>query len=125
MPKSVQASRICRNSPSASVSEKLWGTNKVAKNHLGIPPVQATSLAFTCTAYQPAISVAKVIGSLLATSSLSPRAMTAASSPIPGPTSTWGSVAGTWLSNRSSSWGGNLPNCKAASVSPRMCCIPA
>ena len=38
----------------------------VAKNHLGVPPATAMSLALTFTAYQPMRSVAKVIGSVLA-----------------------------------------------------------
>src|SRR5262245_42160528 len=50
------------------------------------------SLALTWSAYQPTSAVANVIGSLVATRYRSPMAMTAASSPTRGPTTTRGSL---------------------------------
>ena len=79
------------------------GRSTVARNHSGLAPVQAMSLALTWTAYQPAMSPARVIGSVLATRrSAPPVSMTAASWPMPGPTRTRGSAG----SRRAGSGGG-------------------
>ena len=67
------------------------GKSTVARNHRGVPPLAATSLALTFTAYQPMRSVANVTGSAFAISVTPPNEMWAASSPTPGPTSTRGS----------------------------------
>ena len=64
----------------------------VVRNHRGVAPMAATSLALMLTAYQPISSVAKVMGSVFVTSTLEPKEMTAASRPMPGPTSSLGSV---------------------------------
>ena len=71
--------------------------------------MQAMSLAFTCTAYQPMRSVAKVTGSAFAMSSRSPMSMTAASAPMPGPCSTLGSACAVPDSSRARTSIGSLP----------------
>ena len=71
------------------------GTRRVARNHRGSAPVAAMSLALTWTEYQPISSEANVMGSVLATRTRSSDIeMTAASSPMPGPMRTRGSVIG-------------------------------
>jgi len=47
--------------------ERPSGSRTVASIQSGVAPLVATSFAFTCTAYQPISSVAKVIGSVLTT----------------------------------------------------------
>src|SRR3990170_3782973 len=82
----------------------------VARNQAGRAPMQATSLALTWTAYQPMRSVAKVTGSALATRARSAESrMTAASSPIAGPTSTRGSRRTDLSRRRASRRAGSLP----------------
>ena len=55
-----------RRSTVASVAPPS-GRSTVARNHVGRAPRTAMSLALTWSAYQPASSVAKVIGSAVAT----------------------------------------------------------
>ena len=108
-PKSRQ---LCIRSSKRSLASSCvndCGTRSVARNQRGVAPVQATSLAQTWTAYHPARSVAKVTGSLFATSSRSPKSSAAASSPTRGPSTTRGSSVAADSSNRSSSSGGNFP----------------
>ena len=110
-PSAWQLSITSWNSLSASAGVNHWGTSRVARNHRGTAPVQATSLAHTCAAYHPARSVAKVTGSLFATSSRSPpKSKTAASSPTRGPNTICGSFSASAApSSLASSSGGNFP----------------
>ena len=86
------------------------GSSNVARNQRGRAPAVATSFAFTCTAYQPISSVANVTGSDLATSRFfSPNAMTATSSPTPGPIRTRGSAMRPLRSSSCRKAGANLP----------------
>ena len=108
-PSASHASESWSNIRSTSAGEMPTGSNAVARNHFGSAPQHATSFAFTWTAYQPIKSVAKVTGSLFATSNLSPKSIRAASSPTPGPTITRGSSRRIFASKRASSSGGSLP----------------
>ena len=67
-PSSAHAAASSANSVSTRASDALpSGRSTVARNHSGRAPRTARSLAFTCSAYQPASSVAKVMGSAVAT----------------------------------------------------------
>ena len=90
-PSSPAASRIWSKMAAAPAESSPSGRSTVARNQRGVPPLAATSLAFTLTAYQPIRSVANVTGSALAMRVDPPNDMWAASSPTPGPTSTRGS----------------------------------
>ena len=73
--------------PSTTSTVTPSGSSNVGRNHFGVAPVAAMSLAFTLTAYQPIRSVANVTGSAFAIRLVAPKEMTAASSPTPGPVS--------------------------------------
>ena len=89
-PSDSQASRSCRNTPLTVSGVLPSGSISVTMNHRGAAPMTAMSLALTCTAYQPMRSVAKVMGSVVATRYRSPRSISAASSPGLGPSATPG-----------------------------------
>ena len=58
---------------------------------MGVPPIVAISFALTLAIYHPILCGVNVIGSDFAMRYLSPKSMTAASSPTFGPTITLGS----------------------------------
>ena len=80
----------------------------------------ATSFALTCTAYQPTRRPVKVTGSLFKISRWRPTAITAASTPQRGPTSTRRSGAPRQRRSRSSSGGGSFP-ARARRCGPSRC----
>ncbi len=90
-------------------SARPAGSSTVAMNQRGAAPLVATSLALTCTAYQPMSWAVKVMGSLAATSRRSPKSSTAQSKPVPGPRIRRLPGGGRRASRRSKSWAGNLP----------------
>ena len=106
---SRQATSICvkRSRTAASVAD--GGSSRPVWNHAGRAPMVATSLALTCTAYQPGRSVVNVTGSVVATRYRSPRSMTAQSSPKRGPMWTRGSGAPMCRRQVASRSGGSLP----------------
>ena len=85
MPSSFAAACSCWNIFWAVEAGSFSGSKSVPRNHLGVPPDAAMSLAFTWIAYQPIRSVAKVIGSDFAIRVVLPNETNAASSPTPGP----------------------------------------
>ena len=84
-PTSMQAAWICSMIPSRSSSPAPSGSSVTHRNHKGLAPVEATSLALMWTANHPTLPTAPVIGSVATTSTLSPLSITAASSPTWGP----------------------------------------
>ena len=95
-------------------SVRLSGRSSVARNQRGTAPIVATSLALTWTAYRPISSVAKVIGSVFTTRQVSPKSMTAASSPTSGPTRTRSSSTLHSRSRPESRSSGSLPGGRKA-----------
>ena len=88
-----QAAASCAKIASTIASVVLpSGNSNVAKNHFGVAPRVAKSFALITIAYQPMSSATNVIGSVLATRYAAPMSITAASSPISGPTITRGSA---------------------------------